>query len=147
MSSVSGSAAGNPSGMTAASRVASHEHHWFKEPTEPAPKSYVTWLLLAQLFFFIALLGPAIVGIGIKIQDLVHAGAIAENGATAAAGVLGGVGALFATIANVIFGKVSDRTTSRWGRRRIWIVLGTVIMTIAFVIMALAPSLLMATVG
>ncbi|MFT4135660.1 MFS transporter [Microbacterium sp.] len=147
MSSVSGAAGGGPSGTTSASRTHSHEHHWFKEPTDPAPKGYVTWLLLAQLFFFIALLGPAIVGIGIKINSLVEAGAIEANGATAAAGVLGGVGALFATIANVIFGKVSDRTTSKWGRRRIWILLGTVFMTIAFVIMALAPSLTMATVG
>lgn len=148
MSSVSGSAGGNPSGTTSASRVlGKHEHHWFKEPTEPAPKSYVIWLLLAQLFFFIALLGPAIVGVGLKVNQLAADGAIAENGVTAAAGVLAGVGALFATIANVVFGKVSDRTTSRWGRRRIWIVLGTVVMTIAFVIMALAPSLFMATVG
>lgn len=124
-----------------------HEHHWFSEPTEPAPRKYVGALLAAQLFFFIALLGPAIVGIGLKINDLVHRGAIPEDGAIAAASVLGGVGAFFATVANVVFGKVSDRTTSRWGRRRIWIVLGTVLMTIAFVIMALAPTLAVATVG
>lgn len=146
MSTSSGSAAGMPSGMTAASTVV-REHHWIKEPTEPAKKSYVAWLLLAQLFFFIALLGPAIVGIGIKIQSLVADGAIPENGGTAAAAVLGGFGALFATIANVVFGRLSDRTTSRLGRRRIWIVAGTVIMTIAFVVMALAPSLLVAVVG
>ncbi|MFE5410921.1 MFS transporter [Microbacterium sp. NPDC056569] len=146
MSSVSGAAAGNPSGMTAATAMV-REHHWFKEPTDPAPKKYVVWLLIAQLVFFIALLGPAIVGVGLKIQDLVHLGAIDENAATGAAGILGGVGALFATIANVVFGKVSDRTTSKWGRRRIWIVLGTVTMTIAFVIMALAPNLVIATIG
>ncbi|MFH8253210.1 MFS transporter [Microbacterium sp. B2969] len=132
--------------MTAATAMV-REHHWFDEPTDPAPKRYVAWLLIAQLVFFIALLGPAIIGIGLKIQDLVHLGAIDENGATAAAGLLGGIGAIFATLANVVFGKVSDRTTSRWGRRRIWIVLGTVIMTIAFVIMALAPNLLVATTG
>lgn len=143
---MSGSAAGMPSGMTTASAIA-REHHWFKEPTEPAKKGYVAWLLIAQLVFFIALLGPAIVGIGIKIQSLVAAGVIPENGATGAAAVLGGVGALFATLANVVFGRLSDRTTSKWGRRRIWIVLGTVIMTVAFLIMALAPSLLVATIG
>ncbi|PWC07154.1 MFS transporter [Mycetocola zhujimingii] len=146
MSTSSGSAAGMPSGMTTATTVI-REHHWIPEPTEPAKKSYVVWLLLAQLFFFIALLGPAIVGIGIKIQSLVAAGAIPENGATGAAAVLGGFGALFATIANVIFGRLSDRTTSKLGRRRIWVVSGTVIMTLAFVIMALAPSLVIATVG
>jgi MFS family permease len=148
MSSVSGSAAGTPSGMTTASRtIGHHEHHWFKEPTEPAPKKYVTWLLIAQFVFFVALLGPAIVGIGLKITDLVNSGALPQNGAIGAAAILGGVGALFATASNVIFGRVSDRTTSRWGRRRIWIVSGTVLMTFAFVIMALAPNLALATVG
>ncbi|MGN8026239.1 MFS transporter [Microbacterium sp. 22242] len=147
MSSVSGSAAGTPSGMTVASATVSHEHHWLQEPTEPAKKGYVTWLIIAQFVFFVALLGPAIVGIGLKIIDLQNQGAIPATGGNAAAAVLGGWGALFATIANVVFGRLSDRTTSRWGRRRIWIVLGTIIMTIAFVVMAAAPSLTMATVG
>ncbi|MFT4232690.1 MAG: MFS transporter [Leucobacter sp.] len=134
--------------MTTSIKIAQQEqHHWFTEPTDPAPKKYTAWLLIAQLFFFIALLGPAIIGVGLKVQDLVHQGAITENGATGAAGVLGGVGAIFATVANVVFGKWSDRTTSRWGRRRIWIVLGTILMTIAFVIMALAPNLMTATIG
>ncbi|MFT4259664.1 MFS transporter [Microbacterium sp.] len=150
MSSVSGSAAGTPSGMTSASRtIGSHEHHWFKEPTEPASKTYVTWLLIAQLIFFIALLGPAIVGIGMKINALQDSGAIAAGGQSfiTASAILGGVGAFFATVANVVFGRVSDRTTSRWGRRRIWVVLGTVVMTVGFVVMALGDSLALATVG
>ena len=125
------------------------EHHWFSEPTEKAPAKYTTWLIIAQFVFFVALLGPAIVGIGMKITALQESGAIPAGGAgfNSASAVLGGVGALFATIANVVFGKVSDRTTSKWGRRRIWIVLGTVVMTVGFVIMALAPSLALATVG
>lgn len=146
MTTSSGSAAGMPSGMTTATATV-RGHHAFSEPTEPATKGYVFWLLAAQLIFFIALLGPAIVGIGLKIQSLVDAGEIAQNGATGAAAILGGFGALFATVANVVFGRLSDRTTSRLGRRRIWIVAGTVIMTVAFTIMALAPTLLIATVG
>ncbi|MFT4157911.1 MAG: MFS transporter [Microbacterium sp.] len=148
MSSVSGSAAGKPSGLTVATTVA-REHHWFKEPTEPAKKSYVTWLIIAQFVFFVALLGPAIVGIGMKILELQHTGAVEDTGQglNTAQAILGGVGALFATIANVVFGRVSDRSTSRWGRRRVWIVLGTVIMTIGFVFMALGTTLLVATVG
>ncbi|WP_216845324.1 MFS transporter [Rathayibacter sp. VKM Ac-2857] len=146
MTTSSGSAAGMPSGMTTATATV-RGHHVFAEPTEPAKKGYVFWLLAAQLIFFIALLGPAIVGIGLKIQSLVDAGEIAQNGATGAAAILGGFGALFATVANVVFGRLSDRTTSRLGRRRVWIVAGTVIMTVAFTIMALAPTLLIATIG
>ncbi|ROS25685.1 MFS transporter [Rathayibacter sp. PhB127] len=146
MTTSSGSAAGMPSGMTTATATV-RGHHAFSEPTEPASKGYVFWLLAAQLIFFIALLGPAVVGIGLKIQSLVESGEIAQDGATGAAAVLGGFGALFATIANVVVGRLSDRTTSRFGRRRIWIVTGTVLMTVAFAIMALAPTLLVATVG
>ncbi|NQX11347.1 MFS transporter [Microbacteriaceae bacterium VKM Ac-2855] len=135
-----------PSGMTTSTATV-RRGEYFPEPTEPAKRSYIIWLLLAQLIFFIALLGPAIVGIGIKITSLVDAGVISQNGATAGAAVLGGFGALFATIANVVFGRLSDRTTSRLGRRRIWIVTGTILMTIAFAIMALAPDLFVATVG
>jgi len=147
MSTVSGAAAGNPSGMTSASRVHSHHHHWFTEPTEPAKKSYVAMLLIAQFLFFVALLGPAIVGIGAKILELQQSGAISANGANAASAVLGGWGALFATIANVLFGRLSDRTTSKLGRRRIWVVSGTVIMTVGFVFMATGNSLTIATIG
>ena len=146
MTTASGSAAGMPSGMTTATAAVRGDQA-FPPPTEPAKPGYIAWLLIAQLVFFIALLGPAIVGIGLKIQSLVDAGVIAQDGATGAAAVLGGFGALFATIANVVFGRLSDRTTSRWGRRRFWIVTGTVIMTVAFLIMAVAPDLLYATIG
>ena len=51
--------------------VKDHEHHWFAEPTEPVGNKYVGVLLLAQLIFFIALLGPAIIGMAIKVQTIV----------------------------------------------------------------------------
>lgn len=132
--------------MTAATAVAK-EHHWFKEPTDPAPRPYVVWLLIAQLIFFIALLGPAIVGTGLKVLQLADIGAIPEDGTIAANSVLAGFGALFATVANVVFGRVSDRTTSSLGRRRIWIVLGTIVMTCGFIVMALSTNLPLAVVG
>ena len=51
-----------------------HEHHWFKEPTEKVSNKYVAALVFAQLIFFIALLGPAIIGIGVKVQSIVPDG-------------------------------------------------------------------------
>ena len=147
--SSSGTVPGDGSGSGSGTVANPREHHWFSEPTEKAPGKYTAWLIIAQFVFFVALLGPAIVGIGMKITALQASGAIPAGGAAfnSAAAVLGGVGALFATIANVVFGKVSDRTTSKWGRRRPWIVLGTVVMTVGFVVMATAPSLALATVG
>lgn len=119
-----------------------HEHHWFAEPTEKVSNKYVFGLIFAQLVFFIALLGPAIIGIGLKVQAVVP---LAEQ--TSAIGIIAGFGALFAVIGNVLFGRLSDRTTSRFGRRRPWIVAGTVVMTLAFVVMALGQSVPVITAG
>jgi MFS family permease len=119
-----------------------HEHHWFAEPTEPVSWRYVSGLVFAQLIFFIALLGPAIIGIGVKVQQIVP-----DAQKTSALGTVAGFGALFAVIGNVLFGRFSDRTTSRWGRRRPWIVGGTIVMTLAFLIMALGTSVPVVTAG
>jgi MFS family permease len=98
--------------------------------------------VFAQFVFFVALLGPAIIGIGVKVQQIVP-----DDQKTSALGIVAGFGALFAVIGNVLFGRFSDRTTSRWGRRRPWIVGGTIVMTIAFVIMALGSSVAVVTLG
>ena len=119
-----------------------HEHHWFAEPTKPVTWKYVSALVFAQLIFFIALLGPAIIGIGVKVQQIVP-----DDQKTSALGTVAGFGALFAVIGNVLFGRLSDRTTSRLGRRRPWIVGGTVVMTLAFVIMALGQTVPVVTAG
>ena len=119
-----------------------HEHHWFAEPTKPVTWKYVSGLVFAQLIFFIALLGPAIIGIGVKVQQIVP-----DDQKTSALGTVAGFGALFAVIGNVLFGRLSDRTTSRLGRRRPWIVGGTVVMTLAFVIMALGQTVPVVTAG
>ncbi|CAA9326888.1 MAG: Uncharacterized MFS-type transporter [uncultured Friedmanniella sp.] len=112
-----------------------HEHHWFKEPTKEVGPKFVGGLVFAQLVFFIALLGPAIIGIAVKVQTIVP-----DDQKTSATGLVFSVGALFAVIGNVLFGRLSDRTTSRFGRRRPWIVAGTVVMTIAFVVIALGQT-------
>ena len=65
-----------------------HEHHWFAEPTEPVSWKYVAGLVFAQLIFFVALLGPAIIGIGVKVQQIVP-----DDQKTSALGTVAGFGA------------------------------------------------------
>jgi len=119
-----------------------HQHHWFAEPTKPVTWKYTAALVFAQFVFFVALLGPAIIGIGVKVQQIVP-----DAEKTSALGTVAGFGALFAVIGNVLFGRFSDRTTSRLGRRRPWIVGGTVVMTLAFLVMALGQSVPVVTAG
>jgi len=104
-------------------------------PTSPVGSRFILSLLTAQFLFFVALLGPAIVGLGLKVQSIVP-----DSEKSSALGIVAGFGALVAVVANVIAGRLSDRTTSRWGRRRPWIVTGTMFMALGLVGMALAPD-------
>ena len=66
------------------------DHHWFKEPTKEVGPKFVGGLVFAQLVFFIALLGPATIGIGLKVQSVVP---LAEQ--TSAIGIIAGFGAAY----------------------------------------------------
>ncbi|MFC0674698.1 MFS transporter [Brachybacterium hainanense] len=129
--------------MTAAT-AAVREHHWFPEPTEPPPMRYKVGLITAQLIFFIALLGPAIIGVGLKVIDIVPAEGTERESAAA---LIAGLGAAGALVGNVVFGRLSDRTTGRWGRRRPWVVCGTIVMTIGFLIMGVSGSVPVVAAG
>lgn len=143
MTSSSGAAAGVPSGMTASTAVV-RSHHWFPEPTEPAPRRYVVGLIVAQFIFFVALLGPAIIGVGLKVISIIPADGTERESATA---LIAGLGAAGALVGNVVFGRLSDRTTAKWGRRRPWVVGGTVVMTVGFLVMAVGPNVPVVAVG
>jgi MFS family permease len=90
-------------------------------PARPAPLRLVAAMVFAQLGLFVALLTPVVVSLALRINALVPAG----EGRAGALGLVLGVGALFAIAATPIFGQLSDRTTSRWGMRRPWLVAGT----------------------
>ncbi|RKS90172.1 MFS-type transporter involved in bile tolerance (Atg22 family) [Microbacterium sp. AG790] len=66
-----------------------------------------------------ALTTPLAVTLSLKVMAVVP-----EDQKVASLALVTGVGALAAMISNVIAGYLSDRTTSRWGRRRPWIVGG-----------------------
>ncbi len=56
-------------------------------------------------------------------------------------------GAIPALLGNLLGGALSDRTTSRFGRRRPWVVGGGVVIAISLLILALAPGLPLIVVG
>jgi len=89
-------------------------------PTESVKPKFVVAFAFAQLALFIALLGPVTISMAIKVTAVVG-----DDQATTAQGLILGVGALAALLANPLFGRLSDRTMSRWGRRRPWLVGGS----------------------
>jgi hypothetical protein len=65
---------------------------------------------LHSIVFFVALLGPAIIGVGVKVQRIVP-----DDQETSALGIVAASGALFATVGNVLFGRLSDRQRHNGG--------------------------------
>jgi MFS family permease len=58
-----------------------------------------------------------------------------------------GIGALLAMVGNPFFGKMSDRTTSKLGMRRLWMVTGLVGGSLGVLVIALAPNVAVVLIG
>jgi MFS family permease len=87
-------------------------------------------------------LAPLLVTLALKIASLVGI-----DRAPNSLALVAGVGALVALVANPFFGRMSDRTISRLGMRRPWMVAGLVGGSLGILIVALAPSVPVVLVG
>ena len=97
---------------------------------------------LINLVVLGSLTAPVVTGLPVVIARLV-----AESDRTS---VLAGVtvaGAVASVIANPVFGYLSDRTRSRFGRRRPWLLGGVAVGLAASVLIAFADSVAMVAVG
>jgi MFS family permease len=110
--------------------------------TQRASTAVVVTMALAQFGLFVGLLAPVTVSLALKTQTLVPADqAAAVNGNVLA------VAALFALVGNPVFGRLSDLTLSRFGRRRPWMIGGAVVFVGAMLVVALAGSVPVLLVG
>jgi MFS family permease len=87
-------------------------------------------------------LAPLLVSLAIKVNSLVGIEAAPRNLA-----LVTGVSSLLAMVSNPVFGRLSDRTTSRMGMRRPWMVTGLVGGSVGLLIVAAAPSVWLVLVG
>ena len=100
------------------------------------PRGFTPSLAAVNFGVYLALLTPVLVSMAFKVQ---HISATPEE-ATGNLGLIMGVGALFALIANPLAGRLSDRTTSRWGMRRPWVLGGALVGLGGFVLIGVATS-------
>lgn len=100
------------------------------------PRGYTPGLAAVNFGVYLALLTPVMVSMAFKIQR------IDPVNTEGSLGLVMGVGAVFALIANPLVGRLSDRTTSRWGMRRPWILGGAIVGLGGFVLIGLADSVL-----
>jgi MFS family permease len=105
------------------------------------PRVFVVRLMVAYLGLYSAVLSAALVTLALRIEyvDPRH-----KEASLALAAALGALVALFA---NPLAGRLSDRTTSRRGRRRPWLIAGTLGGTAGLAVVALVPSIAAITAG
>lgn len=90
----------------------------FAEPTVPVRGGWTVDLSLATLAVFMAFMTPIQILLPLQLEH------IDPHGKNDALSLVTGLGALVAVLANPLAGAWSDRTTSRFGRRRPWILGG-----------------------
>ncbi|MBP8533230.1 MFS transporter [Streptomyces sp. MK37H] len=110
-------------------------------PPAPVARKFVAAYVLGQLGLWTALLTPVTVSISLKISQ------IAPDTKTSSLSIVLSIGALLSMVATPIWGNLSDRTTSRFGRRRPWLAGGVLAGTVGLVIIALAQSVPLVVVG
>jgi MFS family permease len=87
-------------------------------------------------------LPPLLVTLPLKVNSLVG---IKE--APNSLALVAGIGALVSMVANPFFGRMSDRTSSRLGMRRPWMVIGLVGGSFGILLLALAPNIPVVLLG
>ncbi|MDI2036433.1 hypothetical protein PJL15_03570 [Paenarthrobacter nitroguajacolicus] len=111
-------------------------------PVEKAKASVIATMVLARLGLMIALFMPIVAGMTLKVQSLVPAKDVAPT-----LGAVISMGALAALLFDPIFGRLSDRTVGRFGRRRPWLIAGAVGLLACLAVIAMAPNALVLGIG
>ena len=102
---------------------------------------FLVALGIAQFGIYVAILSPVFVSLQLKAQVMNP-----ENPA-AVLGVALPLGSLGAIIGNPLFGMLSDRTRTRFGRRRPWMIGGILTLLVGLGAVAAAPTVLTLTLA
>jgi MFS family permease len=114
-------------------------------PEHPAGRVGGTFIVLYALAFAstsLLFVAPLLVTLALKVNSLVGI-----DRAPNSLALVAGVGSLVAMVGNPVFGRLSDRTTSRWGMRRPWMVIGVIGGSVGILIVALAPNVPVVLIG
>ena len=111
-------------------------------PTEPVKTRVIYAMTLIEFVVTGALIAPLIVLLSLKVLALDPA-----IGKEFALSIVTVVGALATLVVTPVFGHLSDRTVSRFGRRRPWIVAGVIAGAPALVLVATAGDLVTLAIG
>ncbi len=117
----------------------------FAEPQRAVSGLWITAFATAWLGVWMAQLGPFRVELPLQV-----AAAVGETeswtDAVTAFGVISGIAGAFMIVSFPVAGFLSDRTTSRFGRRRPWIVVGAAVFALALIALGLVQGIVLITV-
>ncbi|MGW2283015.1 MFS transporter [Streptomyces sp. NPDC001770] len=98
-------------------------------------------LVTAQFLISLALFTPVTVSLSLRVSQ------IDPDGKASSLSTVLAIGGFLALVGGPLFGALSDRTTSRFGRRRPWVLGGTTVGLIGLVVAGLADSVAVLAVG
>src|SRR3954452_3622082 len=105
-------------------------------------RDFVALYALAYMGTTLLFLAPLLVSLALKVNPLVG-----TEQAPNSLALVAGTGAFLAMFANPFFGKLSDRTTSRLGMRKPWMLMGLVGGSIGIFVVAVAPNIGVVLIG
>ena len=111
-------------------------------PGNEVGRGFVTLYTFSYLGTCLLFLAPLTVTLALKVNDLVG-----PADAPSHLALVAGAGSVVALVGNPVFGRLSDRTTSRWGMRRPWMVGGLAVGTAGILLVATAASTTTVLVG
>lgn len=103
---------------------------------------FVTLYTLSYLGTSLLFIAPLAVTLALKVNDLVG-----KDDAPGSLAVVAGVGSAVSLFANPLFGRLSDRTSSRWGMRRPWMLGGLLGGTAGILVVATATNVATVVLG
>src|SRR3979411_1457398 len=116
--------------------------HSDSSPVDRVSWGFISLYCLAFMSTGLLFLAPVLVTLALKVNSLVGI-----HQAPGSLGLVAGIGALVSMFGNPFFGRMSDRTWSRLGMRRPWMVLGLRGGTLGILVVALAPNIPVVLVG
>jgi MFS family permease len=103
---------------------------------------FISLYTLAYMSTCLVFIAPALVTLALKVNSIEGI-----KQAPNSLALVTGTGALVAMFGNPLFGRISDRTSSRLGMRRPWMVIGLVLGSVGIVIVAVAPNVAVVLIG
>jgi MFS family permease len=111
------------------------------DPEASVRRGWVASMTLASIGLWAGFFGP------IQVLLAEQAAEMVPEHKAAVLGVVTGLGALVSVVANPLFGALSDRTTSRFGRRLPWVAGGAVGGAASLLVLAWAPNVAAMALG